>query len=90
VCSASHFSFVIGILLVLLAFSVPIYGKLLREAADRDLSDLRRQANAPGLRALIFRIGFPLVWMLYLPAQGFVKTLLIGGLLMLPPLLFCG
>ena len=88
-CSASHFLFVVGLILGILAFSMPIYGARLRQHAEADLADIERQAALGGFRGLAFRLGYPLVWLLYLPSRGFLFTLALAGLLPLPAWAFC-
>jgi len=88
-CSASHFLFVVGLILGILAFSMPIYGARLRQHAEADLADIERQAALGGFRGLAFRLGYPLVWLLYLPSRGFLFTLALAGLLLLPAWAFC-
>jgi len=89
-CKASHFSLIVGIILILLTVFAPFGGAAIRKLAEADLEDVRRKAEGQGLLALAFRLGYPLVWALYLPnTQGFFKTIALGLLLMSPPLLFC-
>ena len=57
--------------------------------AESDLADIQRQVAMGGLRGLAFRVGYPFVWLLYLPAQGFLYALSFAGLLLLPAWLFC-
>ena len=64
-CSASPFLFVVGLILGILAFSMPVFGERLRKHAQADLADIERQAALGGLRGLAFRLGYPLVWLLY-------------------------
>lgn len=71
------------------AFSLPIYGTLIREHAERDLADISRQARLGGLRGWAFRLGYPLVWLLYLPSRGFFRTLFLAAALALPAAIFC-
>ena len=88
-CSASHFAFVVGLILALLAISMPFYGATLRKHAAADLADIQRQASLGGMRGMLFRLGYPLVWLLYLPSQGFWLTISLAGLLLVPAWLFC-
>lgn len=88
-CSASHLVFIIGLVVLVLAFSWPLHGELLRRRAATDLADIRRQAAFGGLRGLLFRLGYPLVWLLYLPSHGVLITLVVAGLLLVPAWLFC-
>jgi hypothetical protein len=88
-CSASHFLFVGGLILGILAFSMPVYGARLREHAKTDLADIQRQAALGGLRGLVFRLGYPLIWLLYLPSKSFFSTLALAVVLLLPAWVFC-
>jgi hypothetical protein len=88
-CTASQFSFLVGALLVLFAISVPFYGATIRKQAEVDLEDIRRQASLGGAKALLFKLGYPLVWFIYLPINGFFKALYLAIVLMLLPLVFC-
>jgi hypothetical protein len=88
-CSAGHFLFVVGLVLGVLAFAMPIYGAQLRKHAETDLADIERRATLGGLRGLAFRLGYPLVWLLYLPARGFWLTLAFAFVLLLPAWVFC-
>jgi len=88
-CTASHFSFIVGAILILFAASMPFYGALIRKQAEADLEDIRRQASLSGVKAFLFKLGYPLVWLIYLPALGVLRTLALALILMLPPLAFC-
>ena len=88
-CTASHFSFIVGAILILFAASMPFYGAAIRKHAQDDLEDIRRQASIGGVKALLFKIGYPLVWFVYLPATGVFKALYLAFILMLLPLVFC-
>ena len=61
----------------------------LRKHATTDLADMRRQIANGGFRGLLFRLGYPIVWFIYLPSRGFFSTLAVAVLLMLPAYLFC-
>lgn len=61
----------------------------LRKHATTDLADMRRQIAEGGFRGLLFRLGYPIIWFIYLPSRGLLFTLAVGALLMLPAYLFC-
>jgi uncharacterized membrane protein len=89
VCTASQVALMLGILIGILAVSTSMPAAQLRKHAAADLADMRRQMAAGGLRGLFFRLGYPFIWFIYLPSRGFLLTLTVAALLMLPAAVFC-
>jgi hypothetical protein len=83
-CIAGEISFVFGLAIFLLATSTFCFAKFWGEVALADLDSVKQEASKTGPRAWTRRALYPVLWVAYLPARGYWKTVFLGIVLMIP------